>query len=226
MKGLLKRALRRIRRLILREPIEIEAWRRRAEQLNARAVFNAGHSNAELEQVTERQKLELYPRLRGLLSGRERLVLDLGCGTGRFSADLATLVSGRVVAVDPIQKLLDLAPRHAAVEYRKMRAGRIPVSTGSVDLVWICLVLGGIRGAALDATREEIVRVLKADGLVFMAENTTPAKNSGLWSFRTIEEYATMIPGVELDCLGHYEDLGERISIFAGRRLKQGPPTI
>jgi ubiquinone/menaquinone biosynthesis C-methylase UbiE len=214
----LKNALGRIRGLIFGEPPEIRAWRLRAEQLNARAVFNAGHGDAELDQVTERQKDELYPRLRKSLNGTERVALDFGCGTGRFSGDLAALISGRVIAVDPVQRLLDLAPSHAGVEYRRMKTGRIPTPSGSIDLAWICLVLGGIRGAALDATRREIARVVSTNGLVFLVENTTAAKNSEFWAFRTVEEYTTMIPGVSLACLGHYDDLGERISIFAGRK--------
>src|SRR6185312_8927298 len=145
MMARLKSVLRRVRGLVLRESPEIRAWRLRAEQLSARAVFNAGHADAELDQVTERQKRELYPRLRELLNGTERLALDLGCGTGRFSGDLAALISGRVIAVDPVQRLLDLAPAHRGVEYRRMKVGRIPAATGSIDLVWICLVLGGIR---------------------------------------------------------------------------------
>src|SRR6185312_12868515 len=185
-------------------------------------VFNAGHADAELDQVTERQKRELYPRLRELLNGTERLALDLGCGTGRFSGDLAALISGRVIAVDPVQRLLDLAPAHRGVEYRRMKVGRIPAATGSIDLVWICLVLGGIRGAALDATRREVARVLGANGLVFLVENTAAAEGSAFWTFRTVEEYATMIPGMTLDCFGHYDDLGERISVFAGRKQLSG----
>jgi hypothetical protein len=121
-----------------------------------------------------------------------------------------------------VQRPLDLAPRHKRVEYRLMWPGKIPVATASIDLVWICLVLGGLQGKVLTSTLREIDRVLKPDGLTFLVENTTSIASSGFWTFRSIGEYRVILPGISLQHLGDYVDLGERISIFAGR--KAAPP--
>jgi SAM-dependent methyltransferase len=100
-----------------------------------------------------------------------------------------------------------------------MKAGTIPAETASVDLVWICLVLGGIQGELLQRTLQEILRVLKPNGLVFLVENTTNGNGNGFWTFRSVDRYQTILPGVRLEHLGDYRDLDERISIFAGRKL-------
>jgi SAM-dependent methyltransferase len=218
MSALLRRFLRRLRIWLSGEPAAIVAWRTRAEHLNARAVFHIGHSDAELDDVTAAQKHELYPRLRPLLSETERVALDFGCGTGRFSGDLADLIGGRVIAVDPVRRLLDLAAPHDKVEYRLMRAGKIPAESASVDLLWICLVLGGIQGKVLESTLHELDRILKPNGLAFVVENTTIARGTEFWTFRSIEEYQMILPGIRLEHLGDYFDLGERISVFAGRK--------
>ena len=43
--------------------------------------------------------------------GSISMILDLGCGTGRFSEGLATRFRARVVGVDPSEKMLDQARR-------------------------------------------------------------------------------------------------------------------
>lgn len=196
---------------------DIQRWELRAEKFGPRAVFHLGHPEDELDQVTRFQKERLYPLFRAGLRGDERLVLDLGCGTGRFTPDLAKIVSGRAIGVDPIARLLERADQRPGVEYRVMRAGTIPVATGSVDIVWICLVLGGIRGDVLDSTIHEIHRVLKPGGLVFLVENTTEGLGNDLWAFRSFDEYSRLMAPLVLDHLDDYEDLGERVSIFMGR---------
>src|SRR5207244_10844790 len=98
---------------------------RRARDQGRRSVLNSGHPEADFERVTERQRRELLPRLAALLDGTERLVLDLGCGPGRFTADLARLVSGHAIGVDVATPLLDLAPPDERVEDRLIPEGPI-----------------------------------------------------------------------------------------------------
>src|SRR6266478_3641723 len=42
------------------------------------------------------------------------LVLDLGCGTGRFSEMLAAELGARVIGLDPSEKMIDQARRKSA----------------------------------------------------------------------------------------------------------------
>jgi SAM-dependent methyltransferase len=200
----------------------IEQWEERAQQFGARSVFNLGHGEQALEQVTAQQKAELYPHLQGALLGQERTALDLGCGPGRFTPDLARLIGGRAIGVDPIQRLLDLAPKTPEVEYRRMVEGRLPLEAASVDVVWICLVLGGLEGRVLHSTVAEVHRVLRPGGLLFLVENTTEARSQGFWHFRSAQEYQRLFLPVALQPVHTYDDLGERISVLHGRLPARG----
>lgn len=196
----------------------IQQWEDRARRYGVRAVLNLGHSEDEIQHVTEFQRKELYPVFREALRGDERLVLDFGCGPGRFTVDLRAMINGRAIGVDPIQSLLDLAPRHPEVDYQLMSEGRIPVATAVVDVVWVCLVLGGIHGPTLEATVREIHRVLRPGGLLFLTENTTEGSGNAFWRFRPVAEYQALLSPIPLFCVHDYDDLGERISVMTGRK--------
>ncbi len=200
-----------------KSPTPLEQWEDRARRYGVRAVLNLGHPDDEVDRVTERQRRDLYPLLRAALRGGEQLLLDFGCGPGRFTPDLAEMIGGRAIGVDPIRRLLELAPRHPRVEYRLMTEARIPVDSGSIDVLWICLVLGGIRGPALDVTLREIRRVLRPEALVFLVENTTEGGGGDFWTFRSIAEYRRLLEPIRLDHIHDYQDLGERISVMRGR---------
>ena len=210
--------------IIRRSPIGI--WKKRAKQYGARAVLNIGHSIKQIDAVTEMQKEEIFPFLKQLLTGHEKTVLDFGCGPGRFTGDLAQIIQGRAVGVDPIQHLLDLAKvkNHTNVEYRLMDEGVIPMENCSFDIIWVCLVLGGIiEENTLRRTVLEMKRVLKKRGLIVLIENTTEKESADYWRFRSVEEYQLIFDFVTLRHLSDYYDLGERVSIMAGRMNDDSP---
>src|ERR1700741_2481338 len=61
------------------------------------------------------------------------LVIDLGCGTGRFTELLAAHFGVQVIGIDPSQKMLDQARRKSAagkVVYRQAAAEALPLPDG------------------------------------------------------------------------------------------------
>lgn len=198
---------------------DIEYWEERARKHGERSVINLGHTEGEIDAVTRRQIDILFPILQRHLRGTENVLLDFGSGSGRFTPALANLIGGKAIGVDPIQKLLDLSPRADNVEYRLLQNGRIPLPDRSVDVVWISLVLGAITEESdLRLAVSEVERVLKQDGLLFLVENTADKPDLKHFAFRPIEEYRVMFPSIAMKHEGDYDDLGERISIFAGRK--------
>jgi SAM-dependent methyltransferase len=195
-----------------------EYWERRARQLGRRSVLNTGHPEGTYHEVTLAQKRELLPQLSRCLRGDERLVLDVGCGPGRFTRDLAALVGGRAIGLDVVQSYLDVAPPDPCVEYRLMREGVLDLPDACADVVWVCLVLGGIDGAILSQSVAEISRVLKPAGLLFLAENTASLPDSAHWKFRSAAAYQALFPSVALEPLHEYVDLDEIVSVLAGRK--------
>ena len=204
-----------------RRPTDQEYWEERARKYGARSVLHLGHSAAELDSVTRYQIGVLFPVLQRHLRGDEKVVLDFGSGPGRFTGALAELIEGRAIGVDIVQHLLDIAPRHDSVEYRLIVDGRIPLPDKSVDAVWITLVLGAItQPSDLRQSVLEIERVLKDGGLVLLAENTQPKPNIAHYIYRSIEFYRTVFPSIPLVHETDYYDLGERISVLAGRKRR------
>jgi SAM-dependent methyltransferase len=180
-------------------------------------VLNSGHPESAYEAVTEAQKRELFPHLVRALRGDERLVVDFGCGPGRFTRDLADLAGGRAIGLDVAPTYLRLAPRDERVDYHLMGEGIIELPDDCADVVWACLVLGGIDGSALSRSVAELTRILKPGGLLFLVENTSPMPDLEHWKFRPVAEYLAMFPAVGLGLVHHYADRGDDISVLAGR---------
>ncbi|NIM12124.1 MAG: methyltransferase domain-containing protein [Candidatus Aminicenantes bacterium] len=222
MKTIIKKIFRKLYHFVFNEEKHfsgIRYWKKRAKAYGRRSVFNLRHPEEELEAVTQRQKNILFPILEQQLRGDEKLVLDFGCGPGRFTPDLAGIVHGKAIGVDPVEHLLNIAPRFPNVEYRLMKEAEIPVENDFVDVVWICIVLGGIVDEkVLQHSTAEIDRVLKKNGLVFLVENTSNQPDTLHWKYRPVEMYRHLFGFVNLKHISNYFDLGERLSIMAGRK--------
>ena len=214
--------LQKIKRFVSKYIVSRSAigmWKKRAKQYGPRAVLNVGHPDEKIGAVTEMQKEKIFPFLKQVLTGREKTILDIGCGPGRFTVDLAELIQGKAIGVDPIQDFLDMAPKHEDVEYRLMRESIIPVGDESIDVVWICLVLGGlVKKRVLHNVVSEVDRILKHRGLIMLIENTTHTKDGEHWKFRSVEFYQSLFGFAELKHFSDYYDLDERISIMVGRK--------
>lgn len=195
---------------------QIEYWNERAKNYGIRSVFHLGHSEEELEKITQFQKEFLFPKLKKALTGKENILLDFGCGPGRFSGALAELTDCKVVAIDPIEHLIKLAPPAASVEYKVMPEGKIPMEDKSVDVVWICLVFGSITdNDVLKQTVAEIKRVLKADGSIFMIEKTS--KDLSNFQTKSIDFYKELFDFVKLENIDEYKDIEDCNTVFLGK---------
>ena len=100
-------------------------------------------------------------------------ILDLGCGTGRFSEVLAVHFDAEVIGIDPSKKMLEQArskqtdPR---VRYQFGRAEAIPLPDESVDLVFMSMIFHHLQNPALAA--RECRRVLRDGGTAFLRAGT------------------------------------------------------
>ena len=193
-------------------------WCNRARRFGKRSVLNMAHGEEEFEIVTAYQKQLLFPLLKSQLTGYENQLLDFGCGPGRFSSDLAELINGSVIGVDIVKELLDLAPNRQTVKYIKVSSISLPFEDNYFDVVWCCLVLGGIPEDAINLTISEFERVLKPGGVFFFVENTSEKTSSDYWFFRSEFDYLRIASFCRPKILGRYNDVGEDISIFFGRK--------
>src|SRR6185369_17481506 len=88
--------------------------------------------------------LELWMNVVAACVGNQCLntILDLGCGTGRFSASLAAHFDAEVVGVDPSKKMLDQARsklRDCRVRYVTGYGEALPLPDDSVDFIFMSM---------------------------------------------------------------------------------------
>ena len=96
-------------------------------------------------------------------------VLDLGCGTGRFSTLISDRFGAIVVGLDPSIAMLHTAVRNAEagrVQYAAAQAEQLPLTESSCDVAWLSQVVHHIRDRR--ACAAELHRVLRSDGVVLI----------------------------------------------------------
>ena len=109
-------------------------------------------------------------------------VLDLGAGTGRFSQSLQETFHCPVIAVEPSEAMLaqGKSRRFDNIEWRQGSAENIPLSTNSVDLVWMCQVFHHLEDPA--RAFQEIRRVLVSRGCLAIRNGTRENEVEIEWS--------------------------------------------
>jgi ubiquinone/menaquinone biosynthesis C-methylase UbiE len=93
------------------------------------------------------------------------LIIDLGCGTGRFSELLAGHFSAQVIGIDPSLKMLDQARRNPAignVVYCQGLVEALPFRDGCADLVFMSMVYHHFTDSS--AVAKECHRALRQGG--------------------------------------------------------------
>jgi ubiquinone/menaquinone biosynthesis C-methylase UbiE len=96
-------------------------------------------------------------------------LIDLGCGTGRFTVPLAERLGLSVIGIDPSLKMLREAERNTNfphVAYRQASAESIPLDANSVALIFMSNAIHHLK--SLDEALREMLRVLQPDGIVFI----------------------------------------------------------
>lgn len=199
-----------------RDPTPLEYWEDRVRLYGPRSVLNVAHVQEDMDEITRMQEQEIFPYFRSQLNGTEKVILDFGCGAGRFTPQLARMIRGTAIGIDPMRELLREAPAAPGVVYECVRSNRLPFRDGSMDAIWCCLVLGGISEPTETIT--EFCRVLRPSGLVFLIENTSDQPDGKFWKYRSVEQYSSFFGFVKLVHLHDYTDVGERISVMAGRK--------
>jgi ubiquinone/menaquinone biosynthesis C-methylase UbiE len=140
-------------------------------------------------------------------------ILDLGCGTGRFSEALAAHFGAEVIGLDPSAKMLDRARQKLhddRVRYCRGRAEAIPVSAGSVDLVFMSMSFHHFTEPIV--ATGECRRVLRNDGSVMLRTGTR--EKIAVYPYTP---FFPSIPAILEDMLPDHRELCE---IFRSARLE------
>jgi ubiquinone/menaquinone biosynthesis C-methylase UbiE len=104
------------------------------------------------------------------------LIVDLGCGTGRFSELLAAHFAARVVGIDPSQRMIAEAHRKAAagrIAFQRAAGEALPLAAGCADLVFMSQAYHHFAEPA--AIARQCRRVLHAGGHACIRNTTREA---------------------------------------------------
>src|SRR5688500_9487009 len=69
-----------------------------------------------------------------------QLIVDLGCGTGRFTQPLADRLAAKVIGIDPSERMLAAArakPGNGRVEFRQASSEKLPLADGCADMIFM-----------------------------------------------------------------------------------------
>lgn len=114
---------------------------------------------------------------RGTCRERIRRIVDIGCGTGQFSASLADHFDADVIAFDPSQRMLTAARRKEMprVCYTCAAGEALPLRDGCIDMAFMSMVFHHFEDPARAV--QECRRVLGPAGVVCLRTATTDRIN-------------------------------------------------
>ncbi len=141
-------------------------------------------------------------------------VLDLGCGTGRFSTALASQYDASVIGVDPSEKMLAQARKKigdSRVSFIRAPAEQIPVADDSVDMVFMSMVFHHLTDRS--AVAGECRRVLNVPGYVVLRNSTSDQAGSF--------PYIKFFPGVHAVIRRYQPSADDISSLFVGAGFEQ-----
>ena len=103
-------------------------------------------------------------------------IIDLGCGTGRFSIPLSDHFEADVIGIDPSGKMLAEARKkaiHRDVVFKQASGDKLPVEDNSTDMVVMSMVFHHLREPR--STASECYRVLRERGCICLRNSTVDA---------------------------------------------------
>lgn len=156
-----------------------------------------GHKNYYID-LLQKTALEEVLELRG-----DEIVLDFGCGSGRFSYWIAPRAK-QVVGLEVTPAMIELAERNRTaknVEFMLYDGVHFPVFPYSFDIILSVGVLQIIRGELLKSTLSSLARCLRKDGMGYLVEQVS---DNPKVERPQVEQYLKAFEESKLECLRHY----------------------
>lgn len=135
-------------------------------------------------------------------------IVDLGCGTGRFSGPLAEHFGAAVVGIDPSEKMLAQARGKAPsdrVSYRQGAGEALPLCDSAADMVFMSMMYHHLADPA--QTARECRRVLRDGGHVCLRNSTVERIDS--------DPHADFFPGVRAILAAEMPTHDQVMAVFA-----------
>jgi SAM-dependent methyltransferase len=183
------------------DQFEVLQWRRRAEAGFLASGIDPGdrkgHKNLYIDTLQKIAFGEVL-KLRG-----DEIVLDFGCGSGRFSYWIAPKVK-KVVGLEITQEMIDLARKNRTAdnaEFLVYDGLHFPAFPYLFDLILSVGVLQVMKAELLKNTLSSLARYLKKDGMFYFIEQVSD--NSKV-DRPSLKEYLEAFDSSNLKCLEYH----------------------
>ena len=201
--------------------IEKINWTDRAKLYGKYSVLDKRTPISEFNYVTKEQKKILFNNLKKYTSGKEKNILDFGCGTGRFSAELLKISKkARVTAVDKEKKLVNMANKNKKIDF--IHLSSLNKIKKKFDLIFIINVLGGIQDKELKKIAFFLKKKLNKNGILILNENINNNFDSKklfkFWVDRSEKYYKNLFKQLNLEKIDQYKYLDNFNVIFIGKK--------
>lgn len=156
-----------------------------------------GHKNDYID-LLQKMALEETLELKG-----DEVVLDFGCGSGRFSYWMAPKVN-KVVGLEITSEMIDLAEKYRTaenVEFVNYDGVYFPSFPYPFDLILSVGVLQIMKGNGLKQALSSLTQYLKKGGKFYLIEQ---ASDNPKVRRPKVEEYLQAFKESKLECLHHY----------------------
>ena len=141
------------------------------DKTNIAAVYDTGRSDSPDTLKRWLNLLSAYVSKDGVSR-----IVDLGCGTGRYSEPLSVHFQADVIGIDPSDKMLNEARKknfRSTVVFKRAPGERLPVEEHSTDMVFMSMVFHHL--ADPEQTARECHRILRDGGIVCIRNCTIDA---------------------------------------------------
>ena len=198
-------------------------WEERVNNFGKYSVIDTQTPKDEFNYVTNLQKKILLGNLRNYLTGKEKRILDFGCGAGRFSKDLSKLNKNlTVIAMDKEKKLIKLARSSKKVKFIHLK--KLNQIKYKFDVIFIANVLGGIKLNELKKITSYLNAKLRTNGIILLNENVdrkySGEKNFKYWISRSENFYKNLFKDLSLKKVDEYKYLQNITSVFIGKKTR------
>lgn len=156
-----------------------------------------GHKNYYID-LLQKMALEEVLELKG-----NEVVLDFGCGSGRFSYWIAPKVR-KVIGLEGTPEMIQLAEKNRNannVDLMLYDGIHFPGFSYFIDIILSVWVLQYMEGETLKKTLSELTRYLKKGGKFYLIEQVSDNPKVGR---PKVEEYLQAFKESKLECLQYY----------------------